>query len=103
MEEMAGYIAVRSPLVDPDGKSSGFRSGFSEAFSGNLLGKAKLIVSFGRKLAFGVFKRCFFVGDERHFFVGLGPDAYADVLHSVGSAHNLRRFVGASSTVGGWF
>jgi hypothetical protein len=38
-----------------------------------------------------------------HFFVGLGPDVYADVLHSVDSTHNLRRFVGASSTVGGWF
>ena len=36
-----------------------------------------------------------------HFFVGIGPDAYVDVLHSVDSAHNLRRFVGASSTVGG--
>lgn len=39
----------------------------------------------------------------RHFFVGIGPDAYVDVLHSVDSAQNRRRFVGASSTVGGWF
>jgi hypothetical protein len=38
-----------------------------------------------------------------HFFVGIGPDAYVDVLHSVDNAHNLRRFVGVSSTVGGWF
>ena len=46
MEEMAGYIAVRPPLVDPDCKSSGFRSGLSEAFAGNLLREAKLIVLF---------------------------------------------------------
>jgi len=39
----------------------------------------------------------------RHFFVGIGPDAYVDVLHAVDSSHNRRRFVGASSTVGGWF
>jgi hypothetical protein len=39
----------------------------------------------------------------RHFFIGFGPDAYVDVLHSVGSASNRRRFLGASSTIGGWF
>jgi len=39
----------------------------------------------------------------RHFFVGFGPNAYVDVLHSVDSAKNRRRFVGAASTVGGWF
>lgn len=39
----------------------------------------------------------------RHFFVGFGPDAYVDLLHSVDSRSNRRRFVGASSTVGGWF
>src|SRR5205823_963085 len=44
MEEMAGDIAPRPPLVDPDCKSSSFRSRLSEAFAGNLLGKAKLIV-----------------------------------------------------------
>src|SRR5439155_416267 len=44
MEEMASYIALRPPLVDPDCKSSGFRSRLSEAFAGNLLGKTKLIV-----------------------------------------------------------
>jgi hypothetical protein len=39
----------------------------------------------------------------RHFFVGFGPDAYVDVLHSVENSRNRRRFVGASSTIGGWF
>jgi hypothetical protein len=39
----------------------------------------------------------------RHFFVGFGPDAYIDVIHSVEGVSNRRRFVGASSTVGGWF
>jgi len=39
----------------------------------------------------------------RHFYVGFGPDAYIDLIHSVDSAKNLRRFVGASSTLGGWF
>jgi hypothetical protein len=39
----------------------------------------------------------------RHFFVGFGPDAYVDVFHSVNNVSNRRRFVGASSTVGGWF
>src|SRR5205823_12170789 len=44
MEEMAGDIAPRPPLVDPDCESSGFRSRLSEAFAGNPLRKAKLIV-----------------------------------------------------------
>jgi hypothetical protein len=39
----------------------------------------------------------------RHFFLGFGPDGYIDVAHSVGSASNRRRFIGASSTIGGWF
>jgi hypothetical protein len=39
----------------------------------------------------------------QHFFVGFGPNVYVDVLHSVESTSNRRRFVGASSTVGGWF
>jgi hypothetical protein len=39
----------------------------------------------------------------QHLFVGFGPDAYVDVLHSVESGKNLRRFFGASSIVGGWF
>jgi hypothetical protein len=39
----------------------------------------------------------------RHFFVGFGPDGYADILHSANSIANKRMFVGASSTVGGWF
>jgi len=39
----------------------------------------------------------------RHFFVGFGPDGYADIVHSANSIDNRRLFVGASSTVGGWF
>jgi hypothetical protein len=39
----------------------------------------------------------------RHFFVGFGPDGYVDIVHSANSIDNRRAFVGASSTVGGWF
>jgi hypothetical protein len=39
----------------------------------------------------------------QHFFVGIGPNAYVDVLHTVESRSNRRRFVGVLSTVGGWF
>jgi hypothetical protein len=39
----------------------------------------------------------------RHFFVGFGPDAYLDVVHTVETSSNRRRFLGASSTIGGWF
>ncbi len=39
----------------------------------------------------------------QHFFIGFGPDVYTDLLHSVESASNRRIFLGASSTVGGWF
>ena len=39
----------------------------------------------------------------RHFFVGFGPDGYVDILHSANSIDNRRRFLGASSTLGGWF
>jgi len=38
-----------------------------------------------------------------HFFVGFGPDAYTDLFHDAGGTTNRRRFLGASSTVGGWF
>jgi len=38
-----------------------------------------------------------------HFYVGFGPDVFVDLIHSVESAKNLRRFVGAFSTLGGWF
>lgn len=38
-----------------------------------------------------------------HFFVGLGPDVYLDLAHTVESSSNRRLFVGATSTVGGWF
>jgi len=39
----------------------------------------------------------------RHFFVGFGPDGYLDVVHTVETSTNRRRFLGASSTIGGWF
>ena len=39
----------------------------------------------------------------RHFFVGFGPDGYVDLVHSANSVDNRRLFLGASSTVGGWF
>jgi hypothetical protein len=39
----------------------------------------------------------------RHFFVGFGPDGYVDIVHSANSIDNRRRFLGASSTIGGWF
>ena len=39
----------------------------------------------------------------RHFFVGFGPDCYVDLVHSANSVDNRRLFLGASSTVGGWF
>src|SRR6185369_15670881 len=38
-----------------------------------------------------------------HFMVGLGPEAYADIVNKTGGASNRRRFLGASSTLGGWF
>jgi hypothetical protein len=39
----------------------------------------------------------------RHFFVGFGPEGYADIVHSANSIDNRRRFLGLESTVGGWF
>lgn len=38
-----------------------------------------------------------------HFFVGLGPDLYLDLSHTVESSTNRRFFFGVASTVGGWF
>jgi hypothetical protein len=43
-----------------------------------------------------------------HFFVGFGPEAYFDPYHSIGgdagsTTDHMRYFVGASSTIGGWF
>jgi hypothetical protein len=43
----------------------------------------------------------------RHFFIGLGPDVYVDVLHDIanqagGITSNPRTFIGLSSIVGGW-
>ncbi len=39
----------------------------------------------------------------QHFFVGFGPQAYADLFHSANSMANRRMFVGGESTIGGWF
>jgi hypothetical protein len=39
----------------------------------------------------------------QHLFVGFGPNVVVDVLDSAGGVTNLRRSLGASSTVGGWF
>jgi hypothetical protein len=39
----------------------------------------------------------------QHFFVGFGPQAYTDLFHSANSLTNRRMFVGAESTIGGWF
>lgn len=39
----------------------------------------------------------------QHFFIGIGPNAYVDVLHTLENSSNRRRFVGVLSTVGGWF
>jgi hypothetical protein len=38
-----------------------------------------------------------------HFFIGFGPQAYADLFHSANNLTNRRMFVGAESTIGGWF
>jgi len=38
-----------------------------------------------------------------HFFVGIGPEGYTDILNSANGTSNKREFFGASSTVGGWF
>ena len=39
-----------------------------------------------------------------HFFVGFGPDLYADLHNNtLDGVANKRRFVGAESTLGGWF
>lgn len=37
-----------------------------------------------------------------HFFIGIGPSFYVDLVESVDSFSNARRFWGVSSTVGGW-
>jgi len=39
----------------------------------------------------------------QHFFVGFGPEAYTDLFHSANSMANRRMFLGAESTIGGWF
>jgi len=38
-----------------------------------------------------------------HFFVGFGPDLYADLHNTFNGASNKRTFLGAESAVGGWF
>jgi hypothetical protein len=43
------------------------------------------------------------VHPARHFFLGLGPDIYTDLTHTVGDFANRRTFIGLSSIVGGWF
>jgi hypothetical protein len=45
----------------------------------------------------------FLLHPARHFFLGFGPDLYVDLAHSINDASNLRTFLGASSTIGGWF
>jgi hypothetical protein len=37
-----------------------------------------------------------------HFFIGFGPDVYADLSHDVDGTQNRRLYLGMSSTVGGW-
>jgi len=37
-----------------------------------------------------------------HFFLGLGPEMFRDISHSVDSVSNKRTFYGVSSVVGGW-
>jgi hypothetical protein len=39
----------------------------------------------------------------RHFFVGIGPAGYVDLINTTNGASNKRRSLGLSSTVGGWF
>ena len=39
----------------------------------------------------------------RHFFLGLGPDFYTDLVNDIDNRSNKRTFLGISSTVGGWF
>lgn len=38
-----------------------------------------------------------------NFFVGLGPDAFIDLSHDIGSRDAKGFFVGASLMIGGWF
>jgi hypothetical protein len=38
-----------------------------------------------------------------HFFVGFGPDGYVDILHTANTIDNRRAYLGAESTIGGWF
>jgi hypothetical protein len=45
----------------------------------------------------------FLVHPTQHFFVGFGPDLYADLHNTFNGASNKRTFLGAQSTVGGWF
>jgi hypothetical protein len=45
----------------------------------------------------------FLVHLAQHFFLGFGPDFYADLHNSFDGTSNRRTFIGASSTVGGWW
>jgi hypothetical protein len=39
----------------------------------------------------------------RHFFLGLGPDMFVDLSHTIREATRERTFLGASTIVGGWW
>jgi len=39
----------------------------------------------------------------RHFFAGIGPAGYLDLINTTNGVSNKRRSLGLSSTVGGWF
>ena len=43
------------------------------------------------------------VHPTQHFFIGFGPDLYADLHNTFNGASNKRTFLGAESTIGGWF
>jgi hypothetical protein len=45
----------------------------------------------------------FLVHPTQHFFIGFGPDLYADLHNTFNGASNKRTFLGAESAVGGWF
>jgi len=55
------------------------------------------------KMAFVQLDIPFLFHVAEHFFLGFGPNGYADVYSSGGGTSSKRRFWGASSTIGGWF
>jgi len=44
----------------------------------------------------------FLLHPVKHFFLGLGPDAFVDLVHTSSSADNRRVHFGLGSTLGGW-